>query len=132
MPRPAGWYWRFTPEERRAYNQKQSSRYDSPDRPDSNTPRWVGKEIRVRILVEGGDPGDINAVTIQAAQLALENEELGRSYLCGDYLPRFCHSMAGTWRRRMTDKSKDRLRAIAAERIAQVNSTQFESEQPQA
>ena len=105
-------------------------RYDSPDRPDTKTPRWVTDEIRIRVLAAGGDPGLTCDVTIHAAALALENEELGRSYLCGDYFPKFCGVTSYNWRRCVSEKTKERLRALAADRNKQVNSSQFASEQP--
>lgn len=62
------------------------------------TPRWIAREIRVRVLMAGGYPGNVKDFTIQAAEMSLYTD-LGRNWLHSDYLPKYCGNCAMRWKR---------------------------------
>ena len=123
------WLARQSPEWHAQNRIKNLLRYDSPNRPDSYTPQWVGREIRVRTILAGGNPESSVDIAGKAVELANENPDLSRGHLCGDYLIKYAGDLAKYWKH-MSPKSKDSI--YKEVEMRQVNLSQFESEPPQA
>ena len=115
-------YAKLTPEQRERERVRKNLIYDSPNRPDSYTPKWVGREIRVRTILAGWDPGSPVGIAAKAAELAMENPDLGGSYLCGYYLVKYANNLCVHWRR-MSPKAKDSI-------YAEVESRRVQESQP--
>ena len=98
----------------------------NPHGPDDT--KAIRKQVRLRCLQMGGDPGSTHDIKMAMLEIGYESPELQRGIFHPDYLARTASSWSGVWRR-MRETTKQRL--LEEFNLTQVDCPQFEPLQPE-
>lgn len=79
-------------------------------KPDGKTPAELIAKVRLRCLLNGGDPGHVTDVKMAMIEIGWEDPALQKGVFHPDYLARVASSWAFNWRA-STDKFKNKLLA---------------------